>query len=150
MRRSGIGIVVALAFLAGCATAGPQWVTFPSGRSGKGVTLDAWLKSHPLAAGQEIRLDEISRGDSSSAHTVQIRKEEPLHIHQNHDVLVVILKGRGVLTLEKRRLEVKPGAVVSIPRGMPHSFVNQGSDPAVAFAVFMPAFDGKDRVLVEE
>ncbi len=150
MKRSKIGIVGALIFLAGCATTGPQWVTFPDGDSGKGTTLEAWQKKHPLAANQEIRLDEVSRGDSSSAHIVQVRKEEPLHIHQNHDLLVVILKGRGILTLEKRRLEVKPGAILSIPRGIPHSFVNQGSDPAVAFAVFMPAFDGKDRVLVKE
>lgn len=150
MRRSRIGIFLALILLAGCATGGPQWVTFPDGGSGKGTTLEAWLKKHPLAAGQEIRLDEISRGDSSSAHIVQVRKEEPLHIHQTHDAVVVILKGRGILTLAKRRLEVKPGAILSIPRGVPHSFVNQGPDPAVAFAVFMPAFDGKDRVLVKE
>lgn len=136
--------------LFGCATASPGWITFPDGKGGKGMTLEDWLKAHPLSAAQELSIQEISRGDSGSSHIVQIRTQEPLHVHPNHDLLVILLKGRGTLTLGSRRLELKPGAVVSIPRGLPHGFENKGSDPAVAYATFFPAFDGADTLPIQE
>ena len=147
MRRSWM--VVLLFALTGCATQ-TQWVTFPDGKSGKGVALDAWLKWHPLPPGQEMAVQELSHGESASSHIVQIRRFEPMHIHKDHDLMAIVLKGKGILTLDGRRLEVSPGSVVSIPRGIPHSFVNRSTEPAVAYAMFTPAFDGKDTVPVKQ
>ena len=133
--------------LAGCATS-TQWVTFPSSGGGKGVTLDAWLKQHPLKADQSVSLEELSRGETASAHIVQIRKQEPLHVHESHDATAILLKGRGILWISDRKLDLKPGSIVTIPRGVPHSFTNQSPEPAVAYVMFNPAFDGKDFVPV--
>ena len=142
------GMVVFLAtLLAGCATS-TQWVTFPINSGGKGVSLDAWLKEHPLKADQAVSLEELSRGETASAHIVQIRKQEPLHIHENHDATAIMLKGRGILWIGDRKLELRPGSIVTIPRGVPHSFTNQSQEPAVAYVMFNPAFDGKDFVPV--
>ena len=150
---SGLILYVVLLFLAGCATTttagGPTWVTFPDGEGGQGITLEEWLKKHPFEAGQEIANHELSRGESSSSHLVVVRKEEKLHVHKNHELVAILLKGEGTLTLGRRELHWKPGGVLSIPRGIPHAFVNQSSGPAVAYAVFVPAFDGKDTVPVE-
>ena len=140
-------LVFFLLALAGCATS-TQWVTFPISSGGKGVSLDAWLKEHPLKADQAVSLEELSRGETASAHIVQIRKQEPLHIHENHDATVIVLKGHGILWIGDRKLELKPGSIVTIPRGVPHSFTNQSQEPAVAYVVFNPAFDGKDFVPV--
>ena len=145
MKRS-FSVFLLLA-LAGCATS-TEWVTFPIEKGGKGVSLDAWLQAHPLKSGQAISIEELSRGESASAHIVQIRKQEPLHVHENHDVTVILLKGRGTLWVGDRKLELKPGSIVTIPRGVPHSFTNQAQQMAVAYAVFNPAFDGKDFVPV--
>ena len=140
--------VFLLLALAGCATSQTQWVTFPISSGGKGVTLDAWLKEHPLKPDQAISLEELSRGETASAHLVQIRKQEPLHIHESHDATAIVLKGYGILWIGDRKLELKPGSIVTIPRGVPHSFTNQSPEPAVAYVVFNPAFDGKDYVPV--
>ena len=145
--KRGVLIFLAVA-LAGCATSQTQWVTFPIDKGGKGVSLDAWLQEHPLKADQAISIEELSRGESASAHIVQIRKQEPLHLHESHDVTAILLKGNGVLWIGDRKLELKPGSIVTIPRGVPHSFTNQSQQPAVAYAVFNPAFDGKDFVPV--
>ena len=144
--KRGFFVFLLLA-LAGCATS-TQWVTFPISSGGKGVRLDAWLKEHPLKADQAISLEELSRGETASAHLVQIRKQEPLHIHENHDETAILLKGHGILWIGNRKLELKAGSIVTIPRGVPHSFTNQSPEPAVAYVVFNPAFDGKDFVPV--
>ena len=144
-------VLICLGFLtlAGCATQ-TEWVTFPSGQGGRGVTLQVWLEKHPMLEGQEVRIDPISASDSSSSHIVQIRKQEILHTHEQHDLVVILLRGNGQLILGDKKLSVKPGAVVSIPKGIPHAFVNQSNQPAAAFVVFMPAFDGIDTIPVKE
>ena len=149
MRR---GILALLLWaLAGCAAAASQasWITFPDENRGQGISLEEWLGRHPMKAGEQVSIQEISRGETSSTHIVQVRKEEPLHIHETHDALMVLLKGNGTLTLGTRALDLKPGAIVTIPRSVPHSFVNKSSEPAVAYVVFTPPFDGKDRVPIE-
>ena len=142
-------LAAAVLVLAGCATQ-TQWMTFPVTRGGKGVPLDVWLKEHPLPSDQDVSIEEISRGETSSAALVRIRKTEPPHVHENHDLTAIVLKGLGTLSVGNRKLELKPGSIVTIPRGVPHSFVNKSPEPAVAYVMFMPAFDGKDMVPVKE
>lgn len=147
MRRS-LSVLVLLA-LAGCATQ-TEWVTFPISQGGKGVTLQAWLKAHPLKPDQDVGIEELSRGETASAAIVQIRKHQGLHYHKDHDVIVILLRGQGTLTVDDRKLEVRPGSIVTIPRGTAHSFLNQSQETAVAYAMFTPAFDGTDVVPVAE
>ena len=45
--------------------------------------------------------------------------------------------------------DMHAGDVAVVPRGTPHYFVNTGSAPAAAFAVFTPPYDGQDQVRVE-
>ena len=149
MRRSMLAFL--LLALAGCATASQtQWVTFPIDQGGKGVPLETWLREHPLKAGQDVSIEEISRGDTASTAIVQIRGRQSSHLHEGHDVIIILLKGRGMLTAGGRNLEVRPGSIVTLPRGTAHSFISKSSEPAVAYALFTPAFDGKDIVPVPE
>jgi mannose-6-phosphate isomerase-like protein (cupin superfamily) len=43
---------------------------------------------------------------------------------------------------------VGEGSILYVPRGSVHAFRNQASEPAVAYALYAPAFDGRDRVTV--
>jgi mannose-6-phosphate isomerase-like protein (cupin superfamily) len=36
-----------------------------------------------------------------------------------------------------------------VPRGTPHAFTNESGAAALAYAVYVPPFDGKDREPVE-
>ena len=152
MKRS-FSVFLLLA-LAGCATAATggqtQWMAFPMGKGGKGVALEAWLKEHPLKTDQGMSIEEISRGETASAAIVQIRKTQPLHLHADHDLTAIVLKGEGLLRVGDRNLELRPGSIITIPRGVAHSFTNKSQETAVAYAMFNPAFDGKDFVVVPE
>jgi quercetin dioxygenase-like cupin family protein len=108
------------------------------------LKLDKILADNPLAPGENIKVANLGRSQSASQHVVQIRDREVAHIHKVHDATVTMLRGEGYLILGKKRINLKAGDVVHIPRGVPHYFVNTASQPTVALAVYSPAFDGKD------
>jgi mannose-6-phosphate isomerase-like protein (cupin superfamily) len=41
---------------------------------------------------------------------------------------------------------VGPGAILYVPRGTVHAFRNESREPAAAYAIYLPPFDGKDRI----
>lgn len=102
-----------------------------------------------LAPDEEFKVTEVGRDASTSHHLVWIRDREVPHRHDAHDLFVVILKGHGGMRLEDEERPVGEGSILYIPRGTVHAFRNASAEPAVAYAVYAPAFDGKDRVPVE-
>ena len=128
----------------------PAWIIYPAEKEGEGVPMDQWIRDHPMPPDMEISIHDVARGETSSSHIVQIRKAEGLHLHEHHDLIVVLQKGHGRLRVGSREMRVAPGSVFSIPRGVPHSFVNESVEPAVAFVVFTPPFDGQDTIPLPE
>jgi mannose-6-phosphate isomerase-like protein (cupin superfamily) len=101
-----------------------------------------------LAEGQAIASRVVGELQGSSAHHIRIAEGVDAHYHAVHDETVVILTGRGTMTLGEESQEVEPGSVILIPRGTIHSFRVSG-EPVEALSVFAPAFDGKDRIFVD-
>lgn len=100
----------------------------------------------PLAPEESFRVRELGRDLSSSQHLVWIRDGEMLHRHDRHDLLVVMLRGHGRMRLGDEARPVGVGSILYVPRGVVHAFTNDSGEPAVAFALYAPAFDGIDRV----
>ena len=103
----------------------------------------------PLPPGADFGVAELGRDAHSSHHAVAIRTAELPHRHDRHDLLVVTLRGHGTWRVGERTEPVGAGSVLYVPRGTPHAFTNHSPAPAIAFAVYTPAFDGTDRVEVE-
>jgi mannose-6-phosphate isomerase-like protein (cupin superfamily) len=61
-----------------------------------------------------------------------------------------MLRGHGAMRLGADERAVGEGSILYVPRGTPHAFRNASPDPAAAYAVYAPAFDGTDRVPVEQ
>lgn len=106
---------------------------------------DELLEQAPPPPGQNIHVIELDRSESQSVHLVRIRDREQPHLHTRYDVFVVLLRGKGSLWLGGERRPMREGDTAFIRRGRPHHFVNEGSSPAAAMAVFAPAFDGPDQ-----
>jgi mannose-6-phosphate isomerase-like protein (cupin superfamily) len=113
------------------------------------IDVDAFLAAHPMPRDVPVHAIEVGRTPAASHHVVQVRGSESPHVHRAHDVTVIVLRGEGVLTLGARQLSVRAGDVMLIPRATPHFFRNTGRAPAVAFAIFSPAFDGADSIPLE-
>jgi len=130
-----------LGLVIGCTHGGVQVVAH-----GATTSLDELARAHPLATGQNIRVDEIERTPAASVHLVQVQGGETPHRHVAHDLTVAMLRGEGALTLSGATRAMRAGDVAVIPRGSVHWFVRSGRVPAVAIAVFAPPLDAPDSV----
>jgi mannose-6-phosphate isomerase-like protein (cupin superfamily) len=116
----------------------------------KQAEIEKVLAENPLGASESIKITTLGQGQGVSHHVVQVRDREKPHIHKMHDGTVVMVRGRGYLMMDNRRIDLSAGDIVYIPRGAVHYFVNTATEPAVAFVVFSPPFDGKDTVPVDK
>ena len=104
----------------------------------------------PLAEGQDFRVAEVGRDAGTSHHVVAIRTAETPHRHDRHDLFVVMLRGHGTWRVGDETRPVGEGSLLYIPRGTVHAFGNESDANAIAYAVYVPPFDGEDRVELEE
>ena len=112
------------------------------------LDLEKILADNPLGPADNIKVANLGRSPSASQHVVQIRDREFLHVHKLHDATVTMLRGQGYLVLDKKRVNLKAGDVIHIPRGIAHQYVNTSGEPTVALAIYAPPYDGKDTHLV--
>ena len=129
--------------LAGCAARMPRVTPGPLAGG-----LGPFLASHPLAAGQAIRADEVGRTAGASYHLVQACGSERPHRHATHDLTAVVLQGRGALVQESGRTPMAPGDAAVVPRGTTHWFAPDAGTCAAALVVFTPPLDAPDVVPV--
>ena len=145
MKRSLV--IAALAVLSGCA-AQQKYVYYQytqlEGIKAKSSEHYKW--ENAVQPGEDVSKAKILEMDNASAHFIQIRGTEKKHSHDFHDLTVVLQSGRGRMYLGNSSVSVQAGAVIFIPRGLDHYFVNGGPEPATAMAVYSPPFDGKDIV----
>ncbi len=129
----------------GCAPHVPRVAVGPLGNG-----LGAFLTAHPLAAGQDIRVDEVARTAEASYHLVQVRSAEHAHRHLQHNLTVSVLRGDGVLRLERDVVALSAGDAALIPAGAVHWFRNTATAPAVALVIFTPPLVQPDSVPAPE
>ena len=134
--------LAALSIVSACVSGPHLYLQY--GSEYREVDLNKILADNPLAPGENIKVVNLGRSASASQHVVQIRDREVLHLHKIHDVTVTLMRGQGYLVLGQRRVPLKAGDVIHIPRGVAHQYVNTSSEPTVGLAVYAPAFDGKD------
>jgi mannose-6-phosphate isomerase-like protein (cupin superfamily) len=82
-------------------------------------------KSTRVFAGFEIT-DSIDGAESDHREVSLVRLLEsqvyPQHVHRGSDTLFIIVEGEAILLSGRRRIPIKAGARISVPRGMPHGF----------------------------
>ena len=89
-------------------------------------------------------------GDSlASSFVIVIKKEVKLHKHLTHSEHVVVLEGKGQMTLGSKGFEIKKGDVVFIPKNTTHAVISTGDVPLKVLSIQAPKFDGKDRYFIE-
>lgn len=144
--------IALLGLLPGCAEFSPLPPTSATeGMLYVGPASQRWeevIRAHPLGPDEQIKGVVLSDRPAVSHVVVQIRGREQLHLHQEHDVTIVMLRGNGRLAMGDRVLSLHAGDAVLIPRGTPHYYLNEGREPTVVLAVFTPSYDGKDAVVV--
>ncbi|HAP67517.1 MAG TPA: hypothetical protein DCQ99_06995 [Nitrospinae bacterium] len=112
-----------------------------------GLFQKGWIEiinGNPIGKDEDIKVTPLFKNEDGSHFIIQIRDREKPHIHETHDLTVVVKRGKGVLHIGKDELPMKCEDIAFIPKGIFHYFVNTGSEPAVAYVIFNPSYDGKD------
>ena len=107
----------------------------------KGVTpeeaYDA-IKAIPLYSDKDV-----------SSYVIFIKKSVKLHVHRNHTEQVIVLSGKGVLTLGNETIPIRKGDYIIIPKGVQHAVRVKGRKPLKVLSVQAPQFHGKDRFFID-
>lgn len=135
--------LTAALLLAACAAApsGQGRVVAPDGSSER-IVWTAEELAKPIAVRRLRATAEVS------VSLIRLKDAEKPHIHQKHDLVVVMLSGAGVLHLGDRAIPVKPGDVMEIPRGTVHWAENTDPAGSEVYALFSPPYDGLDNIPV--
>jgi mannose-6-phosphate isomerase-like protein (cupin superfamily) len=94
-------------------------------------TLAKFLRRDPAdvtpwaeTCGQIRPLVEEQDGAAAEVHQVEI-DDAKMHYHARTDEIYYILSGEGTMILDDERIDVHPGVVVYVPRGMRHKAVGK-------------------------
>lgn len=92
------------------------------------------------APGLRHRVSARLLGGTTSIHEGLLAPGEfiPPHTHANEDQCLYIVSGTVHLQIGDQFIEAPAGSYVIKPRGLPHSFWNPGSTPALALEITTP------------
>jgi mannose-6-phosphate isomerase-like protein (cupin superfamily) len=68
-------------------------------------------------------------------------KKIRLHTHELEDHVVYVVRGTATARLGDEMREVGPGEIISIPKRVPHSFEQKGSEPFVILVNATPGWE---------
>ncbi len=125
----GVGAgLVALAMLQGAGTwaYGTAKITVNS--------LDEVLKGNPLPADKTAQVTWKTRAGNSELQVIEMSKIK-LHSHSQEDHVVYIARGQGTARLGDETRQVKVGDILNLPKGIPHSFTQEGKENLVLLVV---------------
>ncbi len=105
-------------------------------------SFDSLARRAALSGDSDFRVELIGRDEHHSHHVVSIRNAESPHRHDRHDLVVVLLKGHGEMLIGRETRPVGVGSILYIPRHTRHAFSNLSGEPATAYVIYTPPFDG--------
>ena len=93
------------------------------------ITVPKFLRRDPAditpwaeTCGQIRPLIEEQDEAAAEVHHVEIH-DARLHYHERTDEFYYVIAGRGTMTLDDEEIELHPGVVVYVPRGVKHKAV---------------------------
>jgi quercetin dioxygenase-like cupin family protein len=114
--------------------------------------IDEIIEEKSLADDENVMIIPLGKDKSTSVYLFQMRQgaEMGSHYHNDHDEILYIKQGSGLIILNGTRYIVKEGMVVMIPRQSGHKYVNTGKEISITVSMFSPPFDGKDIKVLEK
>jgi mannose-6-phosphate isomerase-like protein (cupin superfamily) len=116
--------------------------------------LDAILKSEPLPGGSTAAIVASIRAGGAELGVLVLSKNR-LHHHEAQDHVLYVARGAGTARLENAAGQVetraiKPGDILSLPRGRKHGFEKSGAEDLVFLVVATPLAPGVEETTYHE
>jgi quercetin dioxygenase-like cupin family protein len=140
-------VAVLASGIAGCATRPPPALLWADLAGVRCLDVGEILRALETVA-PGIRTGSWGESPEATFQLLEIAAAEPPHVHDHHDLTIVLLAGSGTLVLAGRAYLMTAGDVAHIDRGVMHHFHPSNGQPCVGLAVFTPRLTGADRRLV--
>jgi mannose-6-phosphate isomerase-like protein (cupin superfamily) len=116
--------------------------------------IDAILNSKPLAPDATGAIIEHIRAGGAELGILVMRKNR-LHHHSHQDHVLYLLRGEAIAKLETAAGQVetrtvRPGDILSLPRGKKHGFEKSGAEDLVFLVVATPLPPGVEETTYHE
>jgi quercetin dioxygenase-like cupin family protein len=116
--------------------------------------IDAILNSKPLAPEATAAIVEQIRAGGAELGILVMRKNR-LHHHSHQDHVLYLLRGEAIAKLETAAGQVetrmvRPGDILSLPRGKKHGFEKSGAEDLVFLIVATPLPPGVEETTYHE
>jgi mannose-6-phosphate isomerase-like protein (cupin superfamily) len=116
--------------------------------------IDAILDSKPLAPDATGAIIEQIRAGGAELGILVMRKNR-LHHHSHQDHVLYLLRGEAIAKLETSAGQVetrtvRPGNILSLPRGKKHGFEKSGAEDLVFLIVATPLPPGVEETTYHE
>ncbi len=139
-QRRVVGGLLAMIFslaLMSCQSAPKSRLITPEGTFSETL----WPQTEKM---RDVTIHRIWQSAGVSFHEVRLKGSEKPHVHDHHDLTVVIRTGKARLHFKEHAVDLEAGDVLAIPQGVEHWAENRGKKASEAYAIFSPPFDGKD------
>jgi quercetin dioxygenase-like cupin family protein len=104
----------------------------------------------PAQEFENVYVQKIAEDSLQSTFVIWIKQHVKGHFHQEHTENIVVLDGRAEMLFNGKRIVVKKGDYLNIPKGTKHSVEKVFSKRSLkVLSIQSPYFDGKDRVFYE-
>lgn len=114
------------------------------------LNLDQFAEEHPLDPAAGIILSQAIAGKNATINFVQVQPGfgQKLHYHEWHDEIVYIIRGEGFMTIDGENRSIKTSDLIYLPSKVIHNNSASGNETMEAITIYVPAFDGKDKIFV--
>ncbi len=134
-------IAVATVLLCAC-TRRPAPTLVWEGTSGPRVESASAVAGRLTDAAPGVRRGGWGDAEDATMQLLETDRPEDPHVHERHDLTVVLLEGRGTVIVEGRRHPMRAGDVVHVGRGAVHALQPEGK--VIGLAIFTPRLERAD------
>ena len=99
---------------------------------------------------ENIHIKKIASDPRSTTYVIWVKSGVKSHYHVEHTEQLVVISGKGTMTIDGKSFQIRKGDYINIPKGKTHSVAVKGKKPLKVLSIQAPEFLGKDRIWVEE
>ncbi|MDD2755698.1 MAG: cupin domain-containing protein [Methanothrix sp.] len=145
-----IFVTMSLAILCTCFQVLAEEQSNQSENSTEMVNLIDLAQHKNLGTLAGLNITPVASGKNASVNLVMGLPGSILkmHYHRYHDEITYCIKGQAAMNVSGKELMVKVGDLMYIPALTLHGSEVTGNDTLQLISIFVPPFDGKDRIYV--
>ena len=107
-------------------------------------------KIKPAKDYENIHIQKLESDKNASSFLIWIKENVRIHKHAYHTETIIVLEGKGIMTIGEEVFNVKKNDYFVIPENRPHALTVTSGRPVKVISIQSPEFKGLDRIFLDE